>query len=154
MGEAIEYSAKADKARAYFEQGFNCAQAVFAAFAEETGMDEGAALRLSSSFGGGMGGLREVCGAVSGMFMVMGMLRGYDRPDDPEAKKRLYAKLQNMAGKMTDQYGTLICRDLLKKNNVQPLPVPKERDAEYYKKRPCSRYVETCAAILEEQLGE
>ncbi len=145
-------STKAEKARAYFDQGYNCAQAVFAAFADEVGMDEQTALRLSSSFGGGMGGLREVCGAVSGMFMVMGMLEGYDRPDDPKAKSAHYARLQQMAGRMTDRYGTLICRDLLKNNNVQPLPTPSQRDAEYYKKRPCARYVETCARLLEEEL--
>lgn len=128
---------KAEKARGYFERGYNCAQAVFTAFAGEVGMDEQTALRLSSSFGGGMGGLREVCGAVSGMFMVMGMLKGYDAPDDPEAKKQHYARLQELAGRMEGQYGTLICRDLLKNNEIEPLPVPSERDAEYYTKRPC-----------------
>lgn len=145
---------KAEKARGYFERGYNCAQAVFAAFADEVDMNEQTALRLSSSFGGGMGGLREVCGAVSGMFMVMGMLKGYDAPDDPEAKKQHYARVQELAGKVEGQYGTLICRDLLKNNEIEPLPVPSERDAEYYKKRPCARYVETCAALLEEELKE
>jgi C_GCAxxG_C_C family probable redox protein len=145
---------KAEKARGYFDQGFNCAQAVFVAFAEEMGLDQATALRLSSSFGGGMGGLREVCGAVSGMFMVMGMLKGYDRPDDPEAKKRHYQKLQQMAAQMSEQHGTLICRDLLRQSQIKAAPVPAERGAAYYAKRPCARYVETCATLLEDALAE
>lgn len=147
-------STKAETARAYFEQGYNCAQAVVAAFASEMGMDESTALKISSSFGGGMGGLREVCGAVSGMAMVMGMLKGYDSPDDAAAKQLLYQRIQELAGKMTDQHSTIICRDLLAQAGVTPASIPAERDEAYYRKRPCARYVETCAALLEEALKQ
>ena len=147
-------NSKAEKACAYFEQGFNCAQAVFAAFAEEMNMEEDAALRLSSSFGGGMGGLREVCGAVSGMLMAFGMLRGYDMPDDAIAKQQHYAAVQMLAGQFEKRHGTLICRDLLASHQIQAMPVPSDRDADYYAKRPCARYVETCAALLEKALVE
>ena len=148
----MEQGAKVDKARAYFTQGYNCAQAVFAAFAEEMGLQEESALRLSSSFGGGMGGLREVCGAVSGMFMVLGMLEGYDKPDAPGLKKQHYAMIRGMASKMTEQHGSILCRDLLKSHKIKQTPIPRERDADYYQARPCLCYVETCAALLEERL--
>ena len=144
---------KPQKARAYFEQGYNCAQAVTAAFHQEMGLEEAQALRLASSFGGGMAGMRQTCGAVSGMFLVMGLTKGYDTPDDPQGKKEYYAKLRDMAARMEGQYGTLNCAELLKLNDIQPQPDPAQRDAQYYAKRPCARYVETCAALLEEELG-
>ena len=106
-------SKKAQKALDYFFGGYNCAQSVFAAFHEEMGLGEAEALRLASSMGGGVGGLREVCGAFTGMSLVMGALRGYDTPDDPEAKKDHYARIQALGARFSDAYGTLICRDLL-----------------------------------------
>ena len=148
----MEQSVKAQKALDLFMQGYNCAQAVFAAFAADMEMEEATALRLSSSFGGGMGGLREVCGAVSGMFMAMGALRGYDTPDDAPLKAQHYARIQEMAARFTDAYDTLLCRELLEKNDILASNMPAERNAEYYKTRPCARYVEACAAILEDAL--
>lgn len=145
---------KAEKARAYFEQGFNCAQSVVAAFAQEMQMDEQAALRLSSGFGGGMAGMRETCGAVSGMFLVMSAMEGYDSPKDPAAKQQHYKRLRDMAAKMEESYGTLNCGQLLKQNAIQPKADPSDRNAEYYAKRPCARYVETCAGLLEEALAK
>lgn len=144
---------KAALARTLFEQGFNCAQAVAAAFAPEMGLDTETVLRLSSSFGGGMGGLRSVCGAVSGMFLVMGMLRGYSTADDPQAKAAHYAALQRLAGKMQERHGTLLCSELLKQHDIQPQSTPSQRNAVYYAKRPCAQYVEECAAFLEEALA-
>ncbi len=143
---------KAEQARGYFDQGYNCAQAVAAAFAPEMGMDEPTALRLASSFGGGMAGLRGMCGAVSGMFLVMGLLEGYDRPDDPTAKQQHYKRMRDMAAQMEAEHGTLICAELLKRNSILPKPAPSQRDEAYYAKRPCARYVETCAALVEEEL--
>lgn len=145
-------SQKAQKALELFNEGYNCAQAVFTAFADDVGLDQPTALRLSSSFGGGMGGMREVCGAVSAMFMVMGLLKGYDTPDDLPAKRQHYAKLQQLAAQISDQYGTIICRDLLTQSHIQPSPTPSARNEEYYMKRPCGRYVVACAALLEETL--
>ena len=99
-----------------------------------------------------MGGLREVCGAVSGMFMVMGMLKGYDSPGDPQAKAQHYQRIQTMAAQVSDQYGTLICRDLLAQNQTEAAPVLSEQVAAINQKRQCARYVEMCAALVEEAL--
>lgn len=150
--KSVNPQAKADVARAYFERGYNCSQSVAAAFSREMGMEEDVVLGLASSFGGGMAGLRQMCGAVSGMFLVMGQLQGHYPPEDREAKQAHYAKLRDMAGRMEAQYGSLICAELLRRNDIIPKPDPSERDAEYYAKRPCSRYVEACARILEEEL--
>ena len=80
-------SSKSEQAEEYFKQGYNCSQAVAAAFSDEIGIDRGRLLKMASSFGGGMGRMREVCGAVSGMFFVAGALYGYDDPKDPQAKR-------------------------------------------------------------------
>ncbi len=138
----------ADKAAQYFLNDCNCAQAVFAAFSDLTGIDEMQALRLSSSFGGGMGRLREVCGAMSGAFMVAGVLYGYDLNDD-DKKKAHYELIQQMANEFKAIHGTFICRELLAvKETVSP-PTPSPRTAEYYATRPCLRFVEDAAAIME-----
>ena len=138
-----------DKACELFASDCNCAQAVFAAFADRMGMDEVTALKLSSSFGGGMGRLREVCGAVSGMFMVAGALYGYDYNDD-EKKKAHYELIQRMAESFKEKHGTIICRELLELGEGASAPTPSPRTAEYYSSRPCIRFVETAAEITEE----
>jgi len=145
-------SKKAQKALDYFFGGYNCAQSVFAAFHEEMGLGEAEALRLASSMGGGVGGLREVCGAFTGMSLVMGALRGYDTPDDPEAKKDHYARIQALGARFSDAYGTLICRDLLASHGIMPSPAPAERTPDYYRDRPCARYVAACAEWAEQAL--
>lgn len=142
----------ADKACDLFINGANCAQAVFAAFAEPLNMDEELCLRLSSTFGGGMGKLREVCGAVSGMFMVAGVLRGYGENDD-QRKMETYALVQDMASQFKAQHGTIICRELLELPSAVPSsPYPTKRDDEFYKTRPCLHFVETAAHIAESLL--
>lgn len=143
---------KASLARSYFENGYNCAQSVFASFKDEMGLDEKTALRLSSGFGGGVGGLRSVCGAFSGAVMVLGMLKGYDTPNHQEAKEKLYQLVQTAAKQMTKQFDTYICHDLLEKNNIAADKTPAKRDEDYYRARPCSRYVEACAQIVQELL--
>ena len=103
-----------EKAKALFkEQGYNCAQAVFIAFNDLTGMDEISAARFASSFGGGMGRLREVCGAVSGCFMVLGALMGPEDPKDNTAKMAHYAVIQEAAKRFKEENGSYICRELL-----------------------------------------
>lgn len=131
----------------YFTDGYNCAQAVFAAFHEKMGMTESQALKLSSAFGGGMGRLREVCGAVSGMFMVLGTLYGYDDAKADVEKKALYSKVQKLADEFKDEYKTIICRELLGVDGVQK-PDPSPRNPEYYAKRPCLAFVRSAAKIL------
>ena len=142
----------ADKAERLFKEGYNCSQAVVVAFCDVTKMDEKTALALSSSFGGGMGRLREVCGAVSGMFMVAGLLYGYTSPTDNEQKKAHYALIQAMAQKFKDKTGSIICRELL--GGPDNSPNPTLRTAEFYKKRPCSELVRICAEIVDQVIAE
>lgn len=136
------------KAAELFLEGYNCAQAVAVAFCDVTGLDKDHTAKLVSGFGGGMGGLREVCGAVSGMFFVMGHLYGYESPTDDEAKKELYAKVRGLAEKFKEENGSIICRELLK--NIPTDPNPSPRTAEYYAKRPCARMVMVAAKLLDE----
>ena len=137
------------KAEENFVNGYNCTQAVFLAFSDLYQMDMATAARLSSSFGGGMGRLREVCGAVSGMFLVAGMLYGYDMPGDLEGKKEHYARIQQLARAYEEENGSIVCRELLRLDRKRDLPVPEERTAEYYKKRPCADLAGDAAQILE-----
>lgn len=142
------------KAEENFVNGYNCTQAVFLAFSDLYQMDMAMAARLSSSFGGGMGRLREVCGAVSGMFLVAGMLYGYDMPGDLEGKKEHYARIQQLARAYEEENGSIVCRELLRLDRKRDLPVPEERTAEYYKKRPCKKLVRMAAAIMEQYIEE
>ena len=137
-----------DHAVDLFVQGYNCAQAVAAAFGDLTGLDEKTAARMASCFGGGMGRMREVCGAVSGMLLVAGLLYGYDDPKATTEKRELYAQVQAMAGQFREELGSIVCRDLLKNPPSDPNPTP--RTAEFYKNRPCARMVETAARIMDE----
>ena len=141
-----------ERAVELFVEGYNCAQAVAAAFGDLTGLDEKTAARMASCFGGGMGRMREVCGAVSGMLMVAGILYGYDDPKATTAKRELYAQVQAMAGEFRDEVGSIICRDLLKNPPADPNPSP--RTAEYYSSRPCARMVATAAKILDDYIEQ
>ena len=104
---------KGELAEELFLKGYNCAQAVAGAFAEDIGMDFDTAVKTVSSFGGGMGRLREVCGAVSGMFFVAGALYGYSDPKDYAAKKEHYERIRYLAEKFKEQTGSIVCRELL-----------------------------------------
>ena len=129
-----------------FLEGYNCAQAVAVAFCDVTGMDKEQAAKLASSFGGGMGRLREVCGAVSGMLMVAGQLYGYAAPDQ-SAQMQHYALVQQLAEKFREQAGSIICREILKNPPSDPNPTP--RTEEFYKQRPCARLVILAAQLLD-----
>ena len=137
----------AEKAFDLFKSGYNCAQAVAVAFCDLTGLPEKQAARMASSFGGGIGRMREVCGAVSGMFMVLGLLYGYDEPGDDATKKVLYTRIQALAEDFKKEAGSIICRDILKNPPSDPNPSP--RTAEYYAMRPCERMVYNAAALLD-----
>ena len=136
------------KAAELFLNGYNCAQAVAVAFCDVTGLDEKTAARTVSAFGGGMGRMREVCGAVSGMFFVLSFLYGYDTPGDDAIKKQLYSEVQALAAGFRDKCGSIICRELLKNPPADPSPSP--RTAEYYAQRPCARMVKTAADLMDE----
>ena len=141
-------------ARALFTQGYNCAQSVLCAFGDVTGLDTEAAARMASSFGGGLGRLREVCGAVSGAALVLGIARGYADPADAQAKKDHYHRVQTFARRFQAENGSYICRELLSGVRTAPGDDPEARTAEYYKKRPCPDLVWQAAHILEAMLGE
>ena len=140
------------KAAELFLRGYNCAQAVGVAFGDVTGLEEKYAARLISSFGGGMGRMREVCGAVSGMLLVAGLLYGYDTPGDDVSKKNHYARVQYLAGQFREQVGSIVCREILKNPPSDPNPSP--RTAEYYAKRPCARMVYLAGEILDRYIAE
>ena len=146
-------SAKTEKAKELFLKGFNCSQAVVGAFCEDLGLDFETAMKLASSFGGGMGRLREVCGAVSGAFMVAGLKYGYADTTDKTAKTEHYKLIQEMAAKFKEENGSIICRELLRVGDKKETHVPEERTKEYYKKRPCAELVELAAKITEEVLN-
>ena len=140
------------KAAELFLSGYNCAQAVAVSFHQELGLTEPQAARMVSAFGGGMGRMREVCGAVSGMLFVLGSLYGYDTPGDDEDKKRLYGQVQALAEKFREENGSIICREILKNPPSDPTPSP--RTAEYYAQRPCARMVLTAARLMEAFIQE
>ena len=137
-----------DKATELFLKGYNCAQAVALAFSDITGIDNSIMAKLASPFGGGMGRMREVCGAVSGMYIVLGILYGYDNAEEKEGKKQLYADVQALADAFRKQNGSIICRDILK--NPPSDPTPSARTDEYYSSRPCVRMVQTAVNLLDD----
>ncbi len=143
-----------EKAMAYFRQGYNCAQAVVLAFADLTDMDEATLSRMSCSFGGGMGRLREVCGTVTGMFLVTGLLRGYDGAETGEVKAAHYARIQALAKEFEKQNGSIVCRELLAlRQKHRDDPTPEARTEAYYAGRPCAELVGSAAEILENYLA-
>ncbi len=141
-------------AKQYFMEGYNCSQAVFLAFHKECGIDEDTALKVASSFGGGMGRLREVCGAVSGMFMVAGMLYGYTDPKANAEKMEHYKRIQELAAAFQKENGSIVCRELLGLTEKKSEPTPEKRTTEYYQKRPCPEMVKMAAEIIEQYIME
>lgn len=142
----------ADRACKNFKDGYNCAQSVFLAFSEELGFDKETALRLSSSFGGGMGRLREVCGAVSSMFMIAGMLKGYITPNNDDIKAKHYELIQSLAKEFKSKHDTIICRELLGLEESEFSPIPEKRTEKYYQERPCENFIRFAAEIVETRL--
>ena len=147
-------SDRGDKAYELFLQGYNCTQAVTVAFAEELGLDENTAARLSGGFGGGMGRMREVCGTFSGIVMVLSALYGYSDPKDTAAKKQLYEKIRELAARFKAENGSIICRELLGIDRAEDSAEPEPRTPEYYKKRPCPELCRCAANLLEEFIKE
>ena len=134
-----------------FKEGYNCAQAVFCSHCEELGIDIETGAKLSSAFGGGMGRMREVCGAVSGLFMLLGLKEGYSDPTNNEAKKELYSKVQKLAGEFKEEFGSIICKELLGLEPKAPCddPNPTPRTEKFYQKRPCVDNVKFASELYE-----
>ena len=143
---------RADRAEALFRQGYNCSQSVFAAFADVVGMSVEEAAQLASPFGAGFGKLREVCGAVSGMTMLAGKLKGYSNPKAREEKVELYKLIQKMCAEFEEKEGSIICRELLGLEKGEDLGEPAVRTEEYYRSRPCVGACRTAAEIAEKYL--
>ena len=127
-----------------FKNGYNCAQSVFVAFSDVMGIDEASAARMSSPFGGGMGRMREVCGAVSGMYMALGVIFGYDNPKDVNAKKELYADVRRLAKEFSDKYDTIVCRELMGIKKGEPDNVGHDPR--------CVRFVVKAAVVLDDYI--
>lgn len=139
----------AQKACKNFREGYNCAQSLLLAFSDVTGFDKETSLKLSSSFGGGMGRLREVCGAVSSMFMVAGILRGYTTPNNDDIKGAHYSLIQDLGNQFKSECGSIICRDILGLEEGADSPAPSKRTEQYYKERPCENCIRIASEIIE-----
>lgn len=140
------------KACQNFKDGYNCAQSLLLAFSDITGFDKNTSLKLSSSFGGGMGRLREMCGAVSSMLMIAGILEGYTTPNNDDIKEKHYTLVQELANEFKSQAGSYICRDILNLPPGPDSPSPSKRTEEYYQERPCENCIKIAAEIIEHKL--
>lgn len=137
-----------EKAKALFKEGYNCSQSVVTAFADMYGFSPEQALRMSASFGGGIGRMRQTCGAACGLFMLAGLETGCIDGKDREGKEANYKVVQALAEEFKKRNGSLICAELLGLSKAAPTPAtPEARTAEYYKKRPCVKMVEEAARI-------
>ena len=142
-----------EKAEKFFLEGYNCAQAVMMAYSDLTGIDEKTSAKISSSMGGGLARLREVCGAVSGMALAAGAIYGYDDTDDAQAKKEHYNFVSSMCFKFKEEMGSYICKELLSLPENTPYnPNAEERTQTFYKKRPCVECVKYAARLLDEAI--
>lgn len=147
-------SVHGDEALRLFHCGYNCAQSVAGAFAEELGLPLETVARMVSGFGGGFGRLREVCGCVSGMTFVYSALRGYGVPGNIEVKTDVYAGVQALAEEFRRLHGSIVCRELLGLKEAEGTPRPRARTPEYYKKRPCAELARCAADLLDEYLSK
>ncbi len=137
-----------EKAVELFYEGYNCSQAVFGAFAEEQGITKETAMKIASAFGGGVGRLREVCGACSGMLMAAGMLYGYSTPETGEVKMEYYSLVRALCEQFKNENSSIICREILG-TQAEIGGTPEARTESFYKKRPCVKCIRTAAEILE-----
>ena len=137
-----------------FKKGYNCSQSIVLAYADMLPIDRDMLLKMASSFGGGMGRLREVCGSVSGMFIVAGLLYGYDGPETGQVKADHYARIQELAHRFEEMHGSIVCRDMLGLSVHHDDPTPEARTKEYYKKRPCGEIIGDATEILEKYIEE
>jgi len=149
----IDKLARMRRAEELFMQGFNCAQAVVATFADLYGYTEEQALKMSAGFGAGIGRMRMSCGAFNGMVLLAGLDCGSAMPGDREGKSYNYKVVQELAARFKEEHGTLICSELLELKKDAPLSYEaSERTAEYYKTRPCVNQIISAAKIYAEYL--
>lgn len=137
-----------------FVEGYNCSQAIIIAFSDLLPTDTRTLLKLASPFGGGMGRLREVCGAFSGALAVLGLLKGYSGPETGDVKTALYRRVQSLAEAFKAEHASIVCRDMLRLPPGPDSPTPSSRTEEYYKKRPCLKVIGDIAELLEQCLED
>ncbi len=154
MEERETKSDRVEKAVELFASGYNCCQAVFAAYADLYGMDEETALKLASPMGAGMGRMREVCGTVSAMAMLSGLADGNADATDEAKKTEVYQRVRDMSDEFAAQNGSIICRELLGILGREKSAAPSARTEEYYAVRPCVKFVRHAAEIVEKTLVE
>lgn len=151
----IDIEERVLRARELFLKGYNCSQAVFCAYSDIYDIPEELALKLSASFGGGIGRTRETCGAVCGMVMLEGLESGQTKENDDEQKQNNYKQVQQLIELFKAENGSSICKELLGLRKDTPIvPAPDARTAEYYKQRPCLRMVESAARIFGKKINE
>ena len=149
----IDIEERVQKAVALFKKGYNCSQSVFLAYNDILGIEDTLAATLSAPLGGGMGRLREVCGAVSASFIIIGFKYPSNNPEDKVAKTRNYVAVQELAAEFRAKNGSIVCRKLLGLDHKQDAPEPSDRTEAYYKRRPCADYVATAARLVGERLN-
>ena len=153
MSMKVNIEERAARAKEFFLSGYNCAQSVFLAYRDFTNLDEQTAAMVASSFGGGMGRLREVCGAVSGMSLVAGFLYPNFDPTNAQSKKDNYAAVHELAESFRKENGFIVCRELLGLAQQKDDPTPSPRTESYYKRRPCAEYVAAAARIIGQKIN-
>ena len=149
-----KYEAQVEQSVALFKAGYNCSQSVVAAFAPLFGIDEKTALRMSASFGGGIGRMRMTCGAACGMFMLAGLDCGATEGADRQGKSHNYAVVQQLAETFRQVNGSLVCAELLGLKKPEITAEAEARTDAYYKKRPCPRMIRNAAVIFANYLNE
>ena len=152
-GKDVSPGERSRMARKFFHDGYNCCQSILLAFQDVTGLPEEKLAAVASGFGGGFGRLREVCGAVSGMTFMAGIISPFVNPEAREDKKNNYALVQEFADRFTAENGSIVCRELLQlKAKCKESPEPSVRDGQWYTNRPCERLVGSAAIIIAEKL--
>ena len=140
---------KADKAKELFLMGYNCAQATFGAFAEDYGLDLNVAMTLSAGLGGGIGRLRETCGAVTGATLAVSLAMGSFDLNNPDAKTQVYTEIRKVVDIFEAETGSIVCADMLGVPRRGDSEVAETRTQEYYQKRPCAELVYLAADAAE-----
>jgi len=152
MENAVNQKSRKEQAAEYFLSGYNCSQSVIAAYCDLFDTDRETALKFTEGFGGGMGRLRSVCGTVTAMFMLSGLKFSKAKPKDLETRTITYAKVRELAGKFAEKNGSYICGELLKGIPLSDGSVPTERNADFYKKRPCLGCIKDSCDLIEKYL--
>ena len=156
MTQEIDLDSRIQRAVELFMQGYGCCQSVLCAFADRYGLDEEMALRISAGFGGGVGRMRMMCGTCSALVILAGLEKGQTRGEDREGKAACYQLVRQLLETFRQRNGSIICAELLQMNGVKAetnTSQPDERNAEYYRVRPCARKVESAARVFAEWIA-